>query len=136
MEIIRFYGARTIFLLFYENQDNESEAWKLEIGEVGPMFTYIYKIKGYMGQQYPYFTIWEQNIVAILQIHGARAIFYYFEITKTLNVCHMKQKWVYLKQYSPIKIYQRLYGITIPILYNMGENIVILLQIYGDRAIP
>ena len=33
------------------------------------------------------------------------------------------------------KIYQRLYGITIPILYKMGENIVLICRIYGAIAI-
>ena len=31
-----------------------------------------------MGQQYPYSTRWKKNIVAILHIYGARAIFLVF----------------------------------------------------------
>ena len=31
-----------------------------------------------MGQQYPYSTIWEKNIVGIVRIYGARAIFLLF----------------------------------------------------------
>ena len=34
-----------------------------------------------------------------------------------------------------MKTYQSLYGITINILYNMGENVVAIIHIYGDRAI-
>ena len=32
------------------------------------------KIKVFMEQQYPYSTIWEKNIVAIIRSYGARAI--------------------------------------------------------------
>ena len=31
-----------------------------------------------MGQQYPYSTIWEKNIVVIIHIYGARAIYLLF----------------------------------------------------------
>ena len=44
--------------------------------------------------------------------HGARmlSIFYhYFVITKTLNLSHVKWKWVYLEQYSPIKTLKALW---------------------------
>ena len=36
------------------------------------------KIKGSMGQRYPYSTRWEQNMVASNHIYGARAIFLLF----------------------------------------------------------
>ena len=35
-------------------------------------------IKDYMGQRYPYYTIWEKNTVVIIHIYGARAIFLLF----------------------------------------------------------
>ena len=52
-----------------------------------------------MGKQYPYSTIWEQNIVVVIHIFGARAIFYYFVITKALNLSHKEYKLMWLDQY-------------------------------------
>ena len=63
----------------------------MEIGVYGPTSAHI-NIKGSMGQKYPYSTRWEQNIVAIPHIYGARAISYYFVIAKTLNLVHVKHK--------------------------------------------
>ena len=60
---------------------------------------------------------------------------YYFISTKTLNLSHVKQKYAHLNQYSPIKMYQRLYGTTISKIYKMGENVVVVLHIYGVLAI-
>ena len=73
MAIIHIYGARVIFLLLYDNQDTESESQEIEIDISGPIFTHK-NTKGSMGQWYPYSTILEQNIVAIIHIYGARAI--------------------------------------------------------------
>ena len=46
----------------------------MDIGVAAPIFTHK-NIKGYMGQRYTYYTIWENNIVEIIHIYGARAIF-------------------------------------------------------------
>ena len=45
--IIHIFGARAIFLLFYDNQDTESESRGIEIGVSGPIFTH--KISKYLG---------------------------------------------------------------------------------------
>ena len=60
---------------------------------------------------------------------------YYFVITKTLNLSNVKYKLAHLNKYSPIKRHQRIYATTISILYNMAENIVAVLCIYGALAI-
>ena len=60
---------------------------------------------------------------------------YYFVFTMTLNLGNIIYILAYINQYSPIKIYQRLYGTTISILYMMGDNIVVILHIYGTIAI-
>ena len=39
------------------------------------MFTQKKYKKGSMGQLYPYYTRWEKNIVVVICIYGARAIF-------------------------------------------------------------
>ena len=49
----------------------------MEIGVAGPILTQK-NINGSIGQQYSYSTIWEKNIVAIIRIYGARAIFLLF----------------------------------------------------------
>ena len=46
------YGARAILLLFYDHQDNESESTNINTEK---------NVKDYMGQQYPYPTIWVKN---------------------------------------------------------------------------
>ena len=43
-----------------------------------------------MGPVYPYYTRWDKYIMEIICIYGARAIFYYFMITETLNVSKAK----------------------------------------------
>ena len=49
-----------------------NEKWKLVYLD---QYSRIKYIKGYMRQWYPHHTIRKKNIVAILHIHGARAIF-------------------------------------------------------------
>ena len=49
----------------------------MEIAVAGPIFTQII-IQGSVGQQYPYYTIWENNIVVILHIYESVAIFLIF----------------------------------------------------------
>ena len=44
-----------------------------------------------MEQQYTYYTRWVKNIVAIIHIYGATAIFTLFEITQPLNLS--AEKW-------------------------------------------
>ena len=44
-----------------------------------------------------------ENIVLVFHIYGAIAIFYYFVITKTLNLSYKKWKLVYLNQYKHMK---------------------------------
>ena len=50
---------------------------------------------------FPSSTIQKKNVL-ILNISGARAIFYYFVFTKTLNMSNQKWKLVYLEKYPPI----------------------------------
>ena len=87
-------------------------------------------IKVSLGQLYIYSTRWDK-IVVILHIFELKQHPYYFVIRKTLNLSHKKWKSVKLDQYSPIKIYQRLYETTT----HYGRNIVIILHSYGARAI-
>ena len=47
---------------------------------------------------------------------------YYLVITDPLDMSHVKYKWAYLNQYSPMKRYQSIYVKTKYILYNMGER--------------
>ena len=58
VSILHIYGALAIFQLLFNHQDTESEAWWLENGVSGPIFTHE-NIKISMGQQYPYPTRWE-----------------------------------------------------------------------------
>ena len=73
MVIIHIYGARAIFLLFFDNQDTRSESPDVENGVSGWIFTHK-NIKGSMVQQNRYSTRWEQNIVVVLHIYGALSI--------------------------------------------------------------
>ena len=41
VSIINIYGSRSIFLLFYDNQDNESESQEIEICISGPILTHM-----------------------------------------------------------------------------------------------
>ena len=45
-----------------------------------------------MGQWYSHYTKWEKDTVAIIPIHGAIAISYYFMMTKTLKKSNGKYK--------------------------------------------
>ena len=113
--IIHIYGTLAIFLLFCNLQYTGSESWEIEIGVSGPILTQKI-MKVYIVQQYTYCTIWEENVLVIIHIYGARDNFYYCLIAKTLNPSNLKWEWAYLTQYSPIKRHQRLYGTTISIL--------------------
>ena len=75
--ILHIYGALSIFLLFGNNKDSESESRDMEICATGKIFTGE-NLKGSMGQQCTHFTRWEKNIVEILHIYGAIAIFLLF----------------------------------------------------------
>ena len=59
---------------------------------------------------------------------------YHFVITKILNLSHEEWKLVQLDQYAPIQ-YQTPHGTTISTTHKMGEFIVIMVHIYGARAI-
>ena len=63
-----------MLVLFCDHQETESESREIEIGVSGPILTHK-KIKRSTGQRYIYSTRWVKNIVAILHIYGARAIF-------------------------------------------------------------
>ena len=52
-------------------------------------------MKGYMGQQYPYSTILEENIMVIIYINGIKSNF----STKPKNLSNGKYKIAYLDQY-------------------------------------
>ena len=75
MVTIHIYGARAIFLLFCVHQDTGSESCEIEMRISQPIFTHKKNTKGSMGQQYPYSTRLEKNIVVIFHIYGALAIF-------------------------------------------------------------
>ena len=74
MVLLPIYGARDIFLLFYNHSDTESEWQEMRIGVAGPIFAHK-KINRSMRQQYTYHNIWEKHIVAIIHINGTRVIF-------------------------------------------------------------
>ena len=48
VEILYIYGARAIYLLFYDNQGTESEWREIYIGVAGPISNHQH-ITGYMG---------------------------------------------------------------------------------------
>ena len=52
-----------------------------------------------------------------------------------MNMSNVKWKLVYLDQNQHRKKHQRLYERMIFIICNMGENIVVIIHIYGDTAI-
>ena len=57
-----------------------------------------------MRQRYPYYTIWEKNIVSIIHYYGARAIFLLLNDNQDTESQSQDIKLMYLDQYSPIKI--------------------------------
>ena len=67
MKLEQIYG------LFYKNKDIESGSGDIEIGVSGPICSQK-NFRVTMGQQYPYSTRWDQNIVSINHIYGARDI--------------------------------------------------------------
>ena len=67
----------------------------MESSVAGTVFTHK-NIIGSMGKQYQYYTIWKKNIVVIIHISWARAIFLLFTNTKTRNLSHKNQKLLYL----------------------------------------
>ena len=72
------------FLLFCNHQDTESDPQEIEICVALTIFNQKY-IKGSIGKRYPNPGKAEENIVVILHIYGARAIFllyYYHQDTK------------------------------------------------------
>ena len=72
----------------------------MEIGLAGPIFTQE-KSKSLLVNYIRTAQYGEKRVLAILHIYGVEAIFYYFMITKTLNLSHKKYKLVYIDQYSP-----------------------------------
>ena len=94
----------------------------MEICVAGPILTHK-NTKGSMEKRYPYSTRLEENILAILHFWELEPFSYYFVFTKTLNLSNVKYIFAYIHQYSPIKIYQNIYGTTIYILYKMGEKL-------------
>ena len=76
-------------------------------------------IKIPVGQQFPYSIKWVTTILTTIHSFGARTIFYYFMIIKTMNLSHKEWILVWLVQYSPPK---KLYGITMSILHKMGAT--------------
>ena len=91
---IYIYGARAIFLLFCDHQDTESEQREKEIGFAQPILTKKEPSKALMENNI-HTLQYGRIILAIIHIHEARAIFYYFVITKTFNLSHKKWKLVY-----------------------------------------
>ena len=61
------------FSTICDHQDTESGSFEAGMIIYEPIFTHK-NIKGYIGQLYTYYTIWEQNIVAVPHIYWARGI--------------------------------------------------------------
>ena len=73
--------------------------------------------------------------MAIIHIYGARSIILLF---RNHQDTASESREIEMSIYQPIfthKKNQSIYGTTIPILYNMGENIVVVLHICGSRAV-
>ena len=109
------------------------EKWKL----VYPDQCYQQKsIRGSRRQRYTYSTRWMENNLAVLHIYGARAIFNYFVITKTINLSHEKCKKSVAGKISNQKNNSKCsMGQRYPDNTVWEKNIVAILRIYGDRAI-
>ena len=132
--ILHIYGARPIFLLVCDHQGTEDEAREIEMSTPQPIFTYK-KIQN---------ALWGNNIHTLqygriilwwlLIFMDLKPCSNFFVITKTLNLSHEKWKLVYLEKYEHRKN-QTLYGTMISILHEMGENIVVILHIYGNKII-
>ena len=73
------------------------------------------------------------NILVFIHIYGARAIFYYFVITKKLNPSHKKWKYVKLYKYAPINIKGSM-GQLYPYFTRWEKNIVTIIHIYRAGA--
>ena len=84
MVLLHICGALDIFLLFCDQQDTESNKSEMEVGVAGPILTQ--KKQRLYGQMMSILYKMGENIVTFLHIYGARAIYYYFVITKTLNL--------------------------------------------------
>ena len=101
--IIYIYRARAIFLIFCVHQDTESEQCEIYIKISQPIFT---------GTKIPR-ALWDNDIHTLK--YGRRILwwffifmdlepfFYYFVITKTPNMRHVKYILAYINQYLPIK---------------------------------
>ena len=87
-----------------------------------------------MGQQYPYSTIWEKNIVGIVRIYGARAIFLLFCDHQDTG---SKSREIEIGVVGPIsthKIFKCLMVKLYPYSTIWEQNIVVFLHIYVVRA--
>ena len=60
---------------------------------------------------------------------------YYFMITKTVNLSHVKHKRAYLNQYSPIKYIKGPMGQRYPYFTRWEKHIVVIIYIYWALAI-
>ena len=122
MVILHIYEARAIFLLFYDDQDTESEYQGIEMSTSQLIFTHNNIPKA----------LWDNDIHTLQNGRNALWKFfifmeldpyiYYFMMIKTLNLSNVTYNWAHLNLYPPIKIYQRLFGRMISIIYKTGEN--------------
>ena len=77
MVILHIYGARAIFLLFYDDQDTENELCKIQTSTSQLIFTHkIYQ--SLYGKMIFIHYIIGGNTVVNIHIHGDRAIFLLF----------------------------------------------------------
>ena len=76
-----------------------------------------------MGEQYPYYTRREKNIVVVLHIYGTLAIFLLFCDHQDTEYESREMKNGVSGPKLSRKKYQNLYGTTIHILYKMGEKL-------------
>ena len=74
---LHVYVGISIFILLCDNQGTEYGSWEIQIGVAGPIFT-NQNIKGSVRQWYIYSIRRIENIVTIIHIYRARAIFLLF----------------------------------------------------------
>ena len=134
MAILHIYGAKAILLLFYDDQETEKEKWEIQMSTSKLILTHeIYQRLHLTMISILYWMV--ENTVVIIRIYGAKAILLLFYDDQETE----KEKWEIQMSTSKLilthEIYQRLHLTMISILYWMVENTVVIIRIYGARAI-
>ena len=87
-----------------------------------------------MGQRYPYPARWEKILWYLFIFMEIEPLFYYFMITKMVNLSHENRNWCSWTNIHP----ENIQGYTEQrYIYSTRwqKNIVVILHIYGARAI-